>query len=117
MALIQEETPAQSLDQLCATRDSTRTRGLRGGFDLAAGTSATRPWLARCTTGQVCVLLHGFPQSWLMWRLVLPALTARHFVVAVDLRGYGDLDKRPSRFVEVGRPAGSIAWCPVGERW
>ena len=63
------------------------------------------------------VLLHGFPQSWLMWRLVLPALTARHFVVAVDLRGYGDLDKLPSRFVEVGRPAGSIAWCPVGERW
>ena len=22
------------------------------------------------------VLLHGFPQSWLMWRLVLPALAA-----------------------------------------
>jgi pimeloyl-ACP methyl ester carboxylesterase len=39
------------------------------------------------------VLLHGFPQSWLMWRLVLPALLARHHVVAVDLRGYGDSAK------------------------
>lgn len=35
------------------------------------------------------VLLHGFPQSWLMWRYVLPALTARHLVIAPDLRGYG----------------------------
>lgn len=39
------------------------------------------------------VLLHGFPQTWLMWRLVLPALMARHHVVAVDLRGYGDSAK------------------------
>jgi haloacetate dehalogenase len=41
------------------------------------------------------VLLHGFPQSWFMWRLVLPALAASHFVVAVDLRGYGDSEKPP----------------------
>src|SRR5262245_49937255 len=42
---------------------------------------------------QPLVLLHGFPQSWLMWRLVLPDLLARHHVVAVDLRGYGDSAK------------------------
>ena len=41
------------------------------------------------------VLLHGFPQSWFMWRLILPALAASHFVVAVDLRGYGDSEKPP----------------------
>ena len=45
------------------------------------------------------VLLHGFPQSWVMWRLVLPALAASHLVVAVDLRGYGDSEKPPR-----GRP-------------
>lgn len=43
------------------------------------------------------VLLHGFPQSWLMWRLVLPALLARYQVVAVDLRGYGDSAKPAGR--------------------
>ena len=43
------------------------------------------------------VLLHGFPQSWFMWRLVLPALAASHFVVAVDLRGYGDSEKPPGQ--------------------
>src|SRR5437899_2186344 len=39
------------------------------------------------------VLLHGFPQSWLIWRLVMPLLAARYHVVAVDLRGYGDSEK------------------------
>ena len=46
-------------------------------------------------TADLLVLLHGFPQSWLMWRLVLPAIAASHFVVAVDLRGYGDSEKPP----------------------
>lgn len=39
------------------------------------------------------VLLHGFPQNWLIWRLVVSALAARYHVVAVDLRGYGDSEK------------------------
>jgi len=39
------------------------------------------------------VLLHGFPQSWVMWRRVWPALAERHRVIAVDLRGYGDSAK------------------------
>lgn len=44
-------------------------------------------------TAQPLVLLHGFPQSWVMWRLVLPALMERYHVVMVDLRGYGDSAK------------------------
>ena len=43
--------------------------------------------LAGEETADPLVLLHGFPQSLLMWRLVLPAMAASHFVVAVDLRG------------------------------
>lgn len=38
------------------------------------------------------VLLHGFPQSWLIWRSVIPLLAARYHVIAVDLRGYGESD-------------------------
>ena len=44
---------------------------------------------------ETLVLLHGFPQSWVMWRRVWPALSARHRVIAVDLRGYGDSEKPP----------------------
>ena len=51
--------------------------------------------LAGEETADPLVLLHGFPQSLLMWRLVLPAMAASHFVVAVDLRGYGDSEKPP----------------------
>ncbi|KXZ17444.1 alpha/beta hydrolase [Bacillus nakamurai] len=39
------------------------------------------------------ILLHGFPQSWVTWRYVIPALAASHRVIAVDLRGYGDSEK------------------------
>jgi haloacetate dehalogenase len=40
-------------------------------------------------SGSPILLLHGFPQTHLMWRSVAPML-ARHFtVVCPDLRGYG----------------------------
>jgi pimeloyl-ACP methyl ester carboxylesterase len=45
--------------------------------------------------GEPLVLLHGFPQSWVMWRRVWAALAARHRVIAVDLRGYGESGKPP----------------------
>lgn len=41
------------------------------------------------------ILLHGFPQSWLIWRAVMPALDQRYHTIAVDLRGYGESDKPP----------------------
>lgn len=39
--------------------------------------------------GEPLVLLHGFPQTWYEWRLVMPALAARYRVIAPDLRGLG----------------------------
>lgn len=42
------------------------------------------------------LLLHGHPQSHMMWHRVAPALTDDHFVVVPDLRGYGD-SARPAR--------------------
>jgi len=41
------------------------------------------------------VLLHGFPESWIMWRRVIPELAQQYRVVAADLRGYGDSAKPP----------------------
>lgn len=43
--------------------------------------------------GPPIVLLHGFPQTHLMWRKVAPALAEHHTVLCPDLRGYGDSDK------------------------
>lgn len=39
--------------------------------------------------GTPIVLLHGFPQTHLMWRHVAPALAEHHTVICPDLRGYG----------------------------
>jgi haloacetate dehalogenase len=40
-------------------------------------------------SGPPVLLLHGYPQSHLMWRAVAPLLAGRHTVVAPDLAGYG----------------------------
>lgn len=44
-------------------------------------------------TGPALVLLHGFPQTHLMWRHVAADLAKDHTVICPDLRGYGDSDK------------------------
>ena len=44
-------------------------------------------------TGSPVVLLHGFPQTHLMWRHVAADLAAEHTVICPDLRGYGASDK------------------------
>ncbi|MCP9991407.1 MULTISPECIES: alpha/beta fold hydrolase [Streptomyces] len=43
--------------------------------------------------GSPVVLLHGFPQTHLMWRHVAERLAAEHTVICPDLRGYGDSGK------------------------
>ncbi|MGW2463571.1 alpha/beta fold hydrolase [Streptomyces sp. NPDC001761] len=43
--------------------------------------------------GSPVVLLHGFPQTHLMWRHVAERLAGEHTVICPDLRGYGASDK------------------------
>ena len=40
-------------------------------------------------TGSPVLLLHGYPQSHVMWHAVVDALTGEHTVVVADLPGYG----------------------------
>jgi haloacetate dehalogenase len=48
-------------------------------------------------SGKPLLLLHGFPQTHLMWHRVAPALADEFTVVCADLRGYGSSGKPPSR--------------------
>jgi pimeloyl-ACP methyl ester carboxylesterase len=65
------------------------------GFDylrvpVAGGVSLNA---AVAGSGTPIVLLHGFPQTHLMWRHVAADLAADHTVICPDLRGYGASDK------------------------
>jgi haloacetate dehalogenase len=44
-------------------------------------------------SGPPVLLLHGYPQTHMMWHLVAPRLAERFTVVVPDLRGYGDSSK------------------------
>ena len=43
--------------------------------------------------GDPVVLLHGWPETWYEWHLVMPALAKNHTVIAPDLPGLGDSSK------------------------
>ncbi len=49
--------------------------------------------LAHAGSGTPLLLLHGYPQTHVMWHRVAPALAEHFHVVCADLRGYGDSSK------------------------
>ena len=68
--------------------DAFESRRIKtSGAEIAVWTAGSGPPL---------LLLHGYPQTHLMWHRIAPALAERFTVVAPDLRGYGDSSKPPS---------------------
>ena len=53
--------------------------------------------------GPPLLLLHGFPQTNMMWHKIAPRLAEHYRVIAADLRGYGDS----------GHPASDDAHAPI----
>lgn len=43
--------------------------------------------------GAPVLLLHGFAETWYMWRHIMPGLAKYYTVIVPDLRGAGDSDK------------------------
>jgi haloacetate dehalogenase len=53
-------------------------------------------FVAAAGAGPPLLLLHGFPETHLMWRDVAPRLARDFTVVCADLRGYGESSCPPS---------------------
>ncbi|MFF2348815.1 alpha/beta fold hydrolase [Kitasatospora sp. NPDC058115] len=73
------------------------------GFDHVRlpGTDGVELAAAVGGSGSPVVLLHGFPQTHLMWRHVAGRLADRYTVICPDLRGYGASDKPAATGPEV----------------
>jgi haloacetate dehalogenase len=70
--------------------------GFDGFEEFDMETSGTRIHGRRGGSGPPVLLLHGIPETHLMWHRVAPRLAEHYTVVATDLRGYGDSGKPPS---------------------
>jgi haloacetate dehalogenase len=53
-------------------------------------------------SGSPVLLMHGYPQTHVMWHLVAPRLAAHFRLVVSDLRGYGDSSRPPGGADHVG---------------
>jgi pimeloyl-ACP methyl ester carboxylesterase len=82
--------------------------GFAGTFTSRyADTSGLRQHVVTGGDGPPLLLVHGWPQTWYAWRLVMPAL-ARHFhVIAPDQRGCG-LSGRPEDGYDTGTLAADL---------
>jgi len=68
------------------------------GFESAVvDVGDTSIFIRRGGQGPPLLLLHGFPETHLMWHRVAPLLAERFTVVCADLRGYGSSGKPRSR--------------------
>jgi pimeloyl-ACP methyl ester carboxylesterase len=74
--------------------DAALVRSLPGDFRNGyARVNGTRLHYVIGGRGAPLVLLPGWPQTWWEFHKVMPALAARHRVIAIDLRGMGGSDK------------------------
>jgi haloacetate dehalogenase len=79
---------------------------LEGFTTETVAMAGTTLFIRRKGDGPALVLLHGFPQTHVMWHRVAPALARRFTVVCADLRGYG----------ASGTPASAADHAPYSKR-
>lgn len=70
-------------------------------YERIAGADGVELNVAHGGQGSPVVLLHGFPQTHLMWSALAQDLSQDHTVIAPDLRGYGDSGKPDATSVDI----------------
>ena len=59
--------------------------------------------------GPAVVLLHGYAETSLMWKPIMPGALAEHFtVVAPDLPGIGDSSKSPNARLDISKKSARL---------
>jgi pimeloyl-ACP methyl ester carboxylesterase len=72
------------------SQDDSLVIKLGNGFvSDTASVNGTTIHYVRGGTGPVVILVHGFPEDWYEWHEILPRLSKKFTVIAVDLRGIG----------------------------
>ena len=74
-------------------------------FVEAPGDSETVTWHyveAGDPSAPTVVFLHGVPDSWWQWHYALESLSDQYHCVAIDLKGYGQSDKRTGDYRQQG---------------
>jgi haloacetate dehalogenase len=69
------------------------------GVNVAGPAGNIRTWRKGC--GTPLLLIHGHPQTHVMWHRVAPALSERFTTILMDLRGYGDSVRTESDLLHV----------------
>ena len=71
-------------------RVSLLATGLGKDFmSKTASVNGTTLHFVRSGKGPALILIHGFPQDWFQYQVIMPRLAKRFTVIAVDLRGIG----------------------------
>ena len=74
-------------------RNAAASQFFPGFKQLTRKTSGATINFVTAGSGPPLLLLHGYPETHIMWRKVAPQLAKRFTVVAADLRGYGESSK------------------------
>lgn len=85
-AIAARRHPANDVQFAVSDRPIPELPGVEHSFLDAGG---LRVHVAQAGAGEPLVMLHGWPQNWFAYRLVIPALSEHYRVICPDLRGFG----------------------------